>query len=205
MNFFRSFSFILIPAVFFVTTARADIALTEGGKASGYIIKVIHEGSSVGFQLFSGDQYLKNLGNKNRYELADLERYRATLPDQISYDHGRNIAFKTGGTVVGIAAGVVVASLIANATESRSGGGYFRGLAGGLAGLIAIVPATIMGGVGGYFAGKSIDHYFFISAERNELRAILLSDAMLMNDRVVLEVDSALEAASELDSALEAL
>jgi hypothetical protein len=205
MKGFRSISFFLILVSFFGMSARADIALTEGGKSSGYTIKVIHDGATVGFQLFSGDQYVKNLGDKNRYGLADLERYRASLPEQISYDHGRHIAFKAGGTIVGIAAGVLVTRMIANSVEPQGGGGYLRGLAGGIAALAAIGPATIIGGIGGYFGGKALDHYFFISAERNELRAVLLSDVMLRNDRVVLDVENALEAAAELDSALSAL
>ena len=44
--------------------------------------------------------------------------------------------------------------------------------------------------------------YFFISADRHELRSILTGDAMLKNDRVVLDVESAEEAAAELDAAL---
>lgn len=204
MKVFRSISFFLILVSFFGMSARADIALTEGGKASGYTIKVIVDGSTVGFQLFSGDQYVKNLGNKNRYALTDLERYRASLPEQISYDHGRHIAFKAGGTIVGIAAGILVTKMIANANRV-TGGGLMSGLSAALAGMVAIGPATIIGGIGGYFGGKALDHYFFISAERNELRAVLLSDAMLKNDRVVLDVENALEAAAELDSALSAL
>ena len=204
MKGLRSISFFLILVSFFGMSARADIALTEGGKASGYTIKVILDGSTVGFQLFSGDQYVKNLGNKNRYALTDLEQYRASLPEQISYDHGRHIAFKAGGTIVGIAAGILVTKMIANANRV-TGGGLMSGLSAALAGMVAIGPATIIGGIGGYFGGKALDHYFFISAEKNELRAVLLSDAMLKNDRVVLDVENALEAAAELDSALSAL
>jgi hypothetical protein len=44
--------------------------------------------------------------------------------------------------------------------------------------------------------------YFFISTERHELRATSTSDLMMKNDHVVLDVESAEEAAAELDTAL---
>jgi hypothetical protein len=185
----------------FVSNARADIALTHKGQPTGYIIKVIHEGETVGFQLFSGEMYVKNLGNKTRYSLTEIEQYNASLPQQIKYDHGRHIAFHAGGTIVGIAAGLVVTKIIAQGNRG-SGGGMFSGLGEALAALIAIGPATIIGGIGGYFGAGALDHYFFISADRNELRATLTSTAMMKNDRVVLEVDNAVEAAAELDAAL---
>ncbi|NDG85819.1 MAG: hypothetical protein EBX52_12395 [Proteobacteria bacterium] len=200
MNTLRSFCLLISTLTLFVSNARADIALTQKGQPTGYIIKVIHEGDTVGFQLFSGDLYVKNLGDKNRYPVRDLERYNASLPQQIKYDHGRRIAFHVGGAIVGVAAGVMATRLMVEA--NRGGGGMFSGLAAGLAALIAIGPATVIGGIGGYFGAGALDHHFFISAERNELRATLTSNAMLKNDRVVLDVDNAVEAAAELDTAL---
>jgi len=201
MNTLRSLCLLISIFTFLAQSARADIALTHKGQPTGYIIKVIHEGDSVGFQLFSGDMYVKNLGDKNRYPVRDLERYNASLPQQIKYDHGRHIAFHVGGTIVGIAAGLVATKIIAESNRG-SGGGMFSGLGSALAGLIAVGPATIIGGIGGYFGAGALDHYFFISADRNELRATLTSNAMLKNDRVVLDVDNAVEAAAELDAAL---
>ena len=185
----------------FAQSAHADIALTHKGQSTGYFIKVIHEGATVGFQLYSGDTYVKNLGNQNRYSISEIEKYNESLPVQIKYDHGRHIAFHVGGSIIGVAAGIVVTKMIASANHG-SGGGMFSGLGEAIAGLIAIGPATIIGGIGGYFGAGALDHYFFVSADRHELRAVLTSSAMLKNDRVVLDVENAVEAAAELDSAL---
>jgi hypothetical protein len=68
--------------------------------------------------------------------------------------------------------------------------------------MLAIGPSTVIGGIGGWFAGGALDNYFFIATERHELRATLTSDLMMKNDRVVLDVESAEEAAAELDAAL---
>ena len=181
--------------------AQADIALTHQGQATGYFIKVLHEGDSVGFQLFAGESYVKNLGTRNRYAISEIEKYNESLPVEIKYDHGRHIAFHVGGSIIGIAGGIIVTKMIANSNRG-SGGSYLSGLGSALAGLIAIGPATIIGGIGGYFGAGALDHYFFVSADRHELRAVLTSNAMLKNDRVVLDVENAVEAAAELDSAL---
>ena len=195
----RLISCTLALSIFLAPIARADIAFTQEGRPTGYLVKVVHEGETVGFQLFAGDNYIKNLGKRTRYSIQEIRTYNTALPDQIRYDHGRRIAFRTGGTIIGIAAGVGVSILIASSDRS---GGYLGGFAGALTGLITVGPATIIGGIGGWFAGGSLDNYFFISADRNELRSILTSDAMLKNDRVVLDVESAEEAAAELDAAL---
>ena len=44
--------------------------------------------------------------------------------------------------------------------------------------------------------------YFFISTDRHELRATPTSDSIMKNDRVVLDGESAEEAAAELDAAM---
>lgn len=197
----RILAFTLILSTLTASFARADVALTEKGKPTGYLIKVVHEGAAIGFQLFAGDSYLRNLGHQTRYSLASLRAYNESLPQKIRYDRGRNIAFRVGGTIIGIAAGVVVTKMIANANRG-SGGGMFSNLGAGLAALIAIGPSTIIGGIAGYFGAGALDHYFFISADRHELRSVLTSEALFRNDRVVLDVESAEEAAAELDAAL---
>jgi hypothetical protein len=201
MKISNLFSSVLALSFLFAPAARADIAFTEQGRPTGYLVKLVHENDSVGFQLYVGDTYLRNLGHRTRYSVQEIRNYNASLPQKIKYDHGRRIAFRTGGTIVGVAAGLVVTSIIANA-NSRPGGGYLSNLGGALAGMIAIGPSTILGGIGGWFAGGALDNYFFISTDRHELRATLTSDLMLKNDRVVLDVESAEEAAAELDAAL---
>jgi hypothetical protein len=183
--------------------AQADIAFTSKGKSSGDLVKVIHERDSsgaetLGFQYFSAGTYIKNLGSKTRYAVKDIEAYNRSLPQKINYDRTRHMIFRAGGTLVGIGLGV----LAANAMAKPNGDSIGSAIGAGVAYMIAIGPATIIGGIGGYFAGGAIDRYFFVSAERNELRATLTSPAMWQNDRVVFDSENPVEAVAELDAAL---
>jgi hypothetical protein len=49
---------------------------------------------------------------------------------------------------------------------------------------------------------RAAGSYFFILTDRHELRTTPTIDLMMKNDRVVLDVESAEEAAAELDAAL---
>ncbi len=181
--------------------ANADILFTQKGQPTGYLIKVIQEGNQVSYQLYAGSQYIKNLGDQNHYDSSKVLAYSRSLPAQISYDHTRKVLFKVGGTIIGLAGGVLFTRWIAYSNRGSSGG-YFSGLGALFAGLVAIGPSLAVGGFGGYFAGAGIESYYFVGAEEHELRATLTSEAMLKNDRVILEVKDALKAANELDQAL---
>ncbi len=184
------------------SNANADILFTQKGQPTGYLIKVIQEGNQVSYQLYAGSQYIKNLGDQNHYDSSKVIAYSRSLPAQVSYDHTRRVLFKVGGTILGLAGGVFVTKLIAKSNQGGGSEGFLSGLGSAIAGLIAIGPSLAIGGFGGYFGGGALESYYFVGAEEHELRATLTSEAMLKNDRVVLEVKDALKAANELDQAL---
>ncbi|NDF15292.1 hypothetical protein EB061_08225 [bacterium] len=198
MKFLKNSVLILLVFSLSAPSALADIVLVKKGKPSGELIKVIREGSSVGFQLFSGGTYIKNLGNKNRYSIESIQKYNQSLPQKIRYDKFRRTLLQGTGTLIGIGAGVVVANLLSPPKGDSIGSrlGAFLGF------LVYLGPSAIIGGVSGFFAGGKAEEYFFVGVERHELRATLTSPMVLEEGKIVLEVENPLEAAAELDAAL---
>ena len=198
----RFFILALTLASFAATPSQADVVLTHSGQASGYVIKVVTQGTRVAYQLFDHGNYVKNLGDQKDYEISKVVRYSESLPAQIKSDKTRKTLYKVGGGIVGLAGGIIATKLIAGPKE---GGGMFSGLGQALVGMIAVIPCTVGGTLLGWWGGSKIHDVFFVGAERHELRAILTSAALIENSKAVLEVDSPLAAASELDLALKEL
>ncbi len=182
------------------SSAIADILLVnQKNEPSGHFIQVIREGDTIRFPYYSDGTYLKNLGNKNSYSIEAIQKHHQSLPAKIRYDKSRRLAFRVGGTLLGLYGGVALNRALFlvkdNSDDQRAVVSLLKFYTIGA----ALVAA---GGLGGYWAGGKVEEYFFVSAEQHELRATLTSPAIWQESRIVLKVENPLEAVAELDAAL---
>ncbi len=182
------------------SSALADIVLVNmKNEPSGEFIRVIREGNALRFPYYSGGNYIKNLGNKNSYSIESIQKYHQSLPEKISYDKVRRLAFRVSGSLLGVYGGILLNRTLFKIDSNIDHQQAMQRLVA----WILIGPALVAaGGFSGYWAAGKADEYFFVSAERHEVRAMLTSPAIWNESRVVLKVESPLEAVAELEAAL---